>query len=236
MDNTHIITHLSFCIYTDTLIYIAGLAVDKETGWICHLSYTHKVAVAWEGQEKVPTSGLYREYRGKRALTPKERRQRLKPLNDLFSMAECCLIADTVQFFKNSSIPYCPRNAVTDILNSIRETHISGDFHRIVAEQPERYFRPMPHLKTVLDNYKQANKRLIFVRYVMILYECMIEVASTWRVSLAARRKVVERGGDGASGWRYFQLLLSFSLSRSLLLFSMMICAVTLPFGMWMLE
>jgi hypothetical protein len=93
------------------------LAVDKETGWICHLSYTHKVAVAWEGQEKVPTSSLYREYRGKRALTPKERKQRLKPLNDLFSMAECCLIADTVQFFKNTSIPYCPQNVVTDILS-----------------------------------------------------------------------------------------------------------------------
>jgi HAD superfamily 5'-nucleotidase-like hydrolase len=142
---------------------IRGLAVDKETAWICHLSYTHKVAVAWEGQEKVPTSALYREYRSKRALTPKERKERLKPLNDLFSMAECCLIADTVQFFKNTSIPYCPRNAVTDVLAAIRETHISGDFHRIVAQQPERYFRSMPHLKDVLDNFKHAGKRLIFV-------------------------------------------------------------------------
>ncbi|KAL3782877.1 hypothetical protein ACHAW5_004007 [Stephanodiscus triporus] len=76
------------------------LAVDKETGWICHLSYMHKVAVAWKGREKVPTSRLYKEYRGKQALKPAERKSRLKPLNDLFSMAECCLIADTIQFFK----------------------------------------------------------------------------------------------------------------------------------------
>jgi HAD superfamily 5'-nucleotidase-like hydrolase len=137
--------------------------VDKETGWICHLSYTHKVAVAFEGQEKVPTPALYREYRGKRALTPSQRKLRLKPLNDLFSMAECCLIADTVQFFKSSGIPYCPKNAVTDILGAISATHISGDFHRLVAEQPQRYFRPMPHLRHVLDNFKQAGKRLIFV-------------------------------------------------------------------------
>lgn len=154
---------LTTTCFTCILTYILGLAVDKETAWICHLSYTHKVAVAWEGQEKVPTSALYREYRSKRALTPKERKERLKPLNDLFSMAECCLIADTVQFFKNTSIPYCPRNAVTDVLAAIRETHISGDFHRIVAQQPERYFRSMPHLKDVLDNFKHAGKRLIFV-------------------------------------------------------------------------
>jgi len=168
----------------------SGLAVDKETGWICHLSYTHKVAVAWEGQEKVPTSGLYREYRGKRALTPKERKERLKPLNDLFSMAECSLIADTVQFFKNSSIPYCPRNAVTDILSSIRETHISGDFHRIVAEQPERYFRPMPYLKDVLDNFKQAGKRLIFVRCVAASVTNVVRVDAYSTRSLTQCRAV----------------------------------------------
>lgn len=142
---------------------IRGLAVDKETGWICHLSYTHKVSVAWEGREKIPTRKIYEEYRGKRALRPAERRKRLKPLNDLFSMAECCLIADTIQFFKDSDIPYCPMNAATDVLSAIRETHISGNFHRIVAENPEQYFLPAPHLKQVLTNLKEAGKSLIFV-------------------------------------------------------------------------
>jgi len=88
----------------DPFFSIRGLAVDKETGWICHLSYTHKVSVAWEGRARVPTSKIYQEYRGKRAMRPSERRKRLKPLNDLFSMAECCLIgkhsamqADSIQ-------------------------------------------------------------------------------------------------------------------------------------------
>lgn len=141
----------------------SGLAVDKETGWICHLSYTHKVAVAWEGHEKVPTPALYREYRGKRALTPSERKLRLKPLNDLFSMAESCLIADTVQFFKSNGIAFCPKNVVTDILGAISATHISGDFHRLVAENPGYYFRAMPHLKEVLEKLEASGKRLIFV-------------------------------------------------------------------------
>ena len=79
---------------------IRGLAVDRETGWICQLSYTHKVAVAWEGREKVSRERLMQQYTGKRSLTPTERKKRLKPLNDLFSMAECCLMADVIQFFK----------------------------------------------------------------------------------------------------------------------------------------
>ncbi|KAL7579859.1 hypothetical protein ACA910_004871 [Epithemia clementina (nom. ined.)] len=142
---------------------IRGLAVDTKTGWICHLSYTHKVAVAWEGREKVPTPRIYAEYRGKRGMTPSERKKRLKPLNDLFSMSECCLIADTIQFFKERDIPYHGQNVVTDVLSSIRETHISGDFHRLVARNPVRYFEPSPHLQEVVQKFKDAGKRLIFV-------------------------------------------------------------------------
>jgi len=146
----------------DNYFSIRGLAVDKETGWICHLSYTHKVAVAWEGREKVSTSRIFKEYRGKRGLNPRERRARLKPLNDLFSMAECCLIADTIQFFKDHDIDHCGSNVVTDILGAIRDTHISGDFHRVVADNPKKYFDVTPHLKDVLMSLKDSGKRLIF--------------------------------------------------------------------------
>ena len=79
----------------DPQFSIRGLAVDRENGWVCHLSYTHKVAAAWEGRHRVDRKRLMEEYSGKRALTPSERRKRLRPLNDLFSMAECCLMADT---------------------------------------------------------------------------------------------------------------------------------------------
>ena len=146
----------------DPRFSIRGLAVDKETGWICHLSYTHKVACAWEGRNKVSRARLMEEYSGKRSLTPAERKKRLKPLNDLFSMAECCLIADVVQFFLDRNIPFCPRNAVHDILSSIGSTHISGEFHRLVAADPGQYFEEQPHLKEVISSLKASGKRLIF--------------------------------------------------------------------------
>ena len=162
MDRQYPMEMLEAGMKFDPFFSIRGLAVDKETGWITHLSYTHKVAVAWEGREKLPTSRILEEYRGKRALRPSERRSRLKPLNDLFSMAESCLIADTIQFFKDRSIPYYPQNVVTDVLKCVTETHLSGDFHRLVAKDPERYFNPTPHLKMVLTKLKESGKRLIF--------------------------------------------------------------------------
>jgi len=142
---------------------IRGLAVDRETGWICQLCYTHKVAVAWEGREKVSKQRLIEAYRGKRRLTPIERKERLKPLNDLFSMAECCLVADVVQFFKERSIPFYAASVVKDVLSSIGKTHISGNFHRIVAQNPEKYFEPKPYLAGVLRTMREAGKKLIFV-------------------------------------------------------------------------
>uniref|UniRef100_A0A7S4AAZ1 5'-nucleotidase domain-containing protein n=1 Tax=Pseudo-nitzschia australis TaxID=44445 RepID=A0A7S4AAZ1_9STRA len=163
VNDRHYPTEMLSCgLQYDSYFSIRGLAVDRETGWICHLSYTHKVAVAWEGREKVSTSRIFEEYRGKRGLNPRERKARLKPLNDLFSMAECCLIADTIQYFKDNDIDFCSSNVVTDILGAIRDTHISGDFHRIVANNPKKYFDPTPHLKGVLRNLKGSGKRLIF--------------------------------------------------------------------------
>lgn len=147
----------------DPFFSIRGLAVDRENGWICHLAYTHKVAVAWEGRHRVSRPRLMDEYSGKRALSPSERKRRLKPLNDLFSMAECCLMADTVQFFLDRDIPFCPRSAVNDVLGSITGTHISGEFHKLVAREPEKYFEEKPYLKEVLDRLKESGKRLIFV-------------------------------------------------------------------------
>ena len=48
----------------DPRFSIRGLAVDRETGWVCHLSYTHKVAVAWEGRSKVSRARLMDAYKG----------------------------------------------------------------------------------------------------------------------------------------------------------------------------
>ena len=84
-----------------------------------------------------------------RSLLFPQREKRLKPLNDLFSMAECSLLADTVEYFVANDIPFDPPSVVSDVLECIGTTHTSGDFHRIVAENPELYFEPTPRMKEV---------------------------------------------------------------------------------------
>ena len=72
-------------------------------------------------------------------------------------------MADTVQFFLDRDIPFCLRSAVNDVLGSITGTHVSGEFHRQVAREPEKFFEAKPYLKSVLDGMQQSGKRLIFV-------------------------------------------------------------------------
>ena len=89
--------------------------------------------------------------------------QRLKPLNDLFSMAECALVADVVEFFNNNDIAFDPTSVVDDVLKAIGKTHMSGDFHRKVAENPAKYFESTPRMKEVLENLKSADKTLLLI-------------------------------------------------------------------------
>ncbi|GMI18757.1 hypothetical protein TrLO_g14379 [Triparma laevis f. longispina] len=142
---------------------IRGLAVDRKTGWICQLSYTHKVSLAYEGRKKVPTERFRREFKSKRSLTPNERQKRLKPLNDLFSMAECALVADVVEYFNENKIAFDPTSVVDDVLKAIGKTHMSGDFHAAVAEDPAKYFESTPRMKGVLENLKSAGKTLLLI-------------------------------------------------------------------------
>jgi hypothetical protein len=97
-----------------------------------------------------------------RRLSPTERKKRLKPLNDLYSTVECCLIADAIQFFLNRKIPYLPRSCVEDVLDSIKAA--PRDVHRLVADNPKLYLGEIkPHLKQVLTTMKHAGKKLFFV-------------------------------------------------------------------------
>jgi HAD superfamily 5'-nucleotidase-like hydrolase len=147
----------------DPSFSIRGLAVDRKTGWICHLSLTHKVAIAYEGRRKVSRERIRGEFSNKRSLTPNERQKRLKPLNDLFSMAECSLVADVIETFIKDGTPYHAPSVVNDVLKVIGETHLSFEFHRAVKKNPAKYLVDMPGMKEVLDEMKASGKNLLLV-------------------------------------------------------------------------
>jgi hypothetical protein len=124
---------------------------------------TKQVAEAWEGRSKVDSRRVFKQYHLGHGLGPAERKNRLKPLNDLYSTVECCLIADSVQFFLDRKIPYLPRCLVEDILDSIKAApkHV----HRVVVNNPKIFLgEPKPQLKNILMRMKSSGKKLFFVR------------------------------------------------------------------------
>lgn len=94
------------------------------------------------------------EYSGKNTLARLERKKRLRPINDLFSLPVSCLVSDVVQWLKDNDIPFCRESVATDILASIDNAHSSGNFHRIVASKPEIFFEPQPYLREVIESLK----------------------------------------------------------------------------------
>lgn len=151
----------------DPKFAIRGLAVDLDKAWICMLTLRYRVSIAFYGRERVDPKVVARTYRsetGSGILPPEERKKRLKPLNDLFSTAEACLLADVVQWFRDRDIPFDTRSVVTDVLAAITQAHVSGKLHRTVSENLENYIEPDgQHLLQFLDRLRAAGKKLMLV-------------------------------------------------------------------------
>jgi len=152
----------------DPTFAIRGLAVDIQTAWICTLTYRHRVSVAFFGREQMSNKDIanaYKSSKGAGVLSPAERKARLRPLNDLFSLVEACLLADVVQWFKEKRIPFEPRSVVTDVRTAVTRTHTSGDMHRAVVEDLDKYIEQdsRRHLRQLLEQLKGAGKTLMVV-------------------------------------------------------------------------
>lgn len=151
----------------DPKFAVRGLAVDLQTAWICHLTYNYKVTAAFFGQERIDSRDVKRMYsseKGGGSLTPDQRMKRLRPLNDIFSM-EACLLADLVQVFRDKDIPFDARSVVNDVLKAVGSAHISGDLHRAVVGDLEKYLEPdaKRHLREMLVKLENGGKKMMLV-------------------------------------------------------------------------
>jgi hypothetical protein len=85
----------------------------------------------------------------------------MRPLNDLFSMAEACLIADSMEIFRQyESTTYVPFTVVEDIRNAINDVHTSGVLHNSVVLNMPKFIEPSPDLFDMLEYLRNANKRI----------------------------------------------------------------------------
>eukprot|EP00656_Telonema_subtile_P001951 TRINITY_DN10848_c0_g1_i4.p1 TRINITY_DN10848_c0_g1~~TRINITY_DN10848_c0_g1_i4.p1 ORF type:complete len:401 (-),score=102.38 TRINITY_DN10848_c0_g1_i4:126-1328(-) len=88
----------------------------------------------------------------------------LKAIQDAFAIPEACLLADTVQFFRDRKINFKSEYLVEDVQSSISNVHISGDMYKAVANNPAAYIQPVgQRVHQLLSTLQQAQKQLFII-------------------------------------------------------------------------
>lgn len=154
---------------------IRGLCVDKTNGVICKMSHLQRIGqrFAYLGRKPLSAEQIEDFYGEFRTISSGDIDQ-MKPLNDMFAMAEACLIADvihTLEVKKDSyGELYEAPTVVDDILGAIKDVHISGAMHGAVLEDPARFIKPSPHLRDMLVRYRKAGKQLFLCTNSGVVY------------------------------------------------------------------
>lgn len=85
---------------------IRGLTVDKDNGALCKLSHLQRVGRYVYRGRKALTAGLIEETYGEFGHVTTGEIASMRPLNDMFAMAEACLIADTMHILDSKQDQY----------------------------------------------------------------------------------------------------------------------------------
>lgn len=154
---------------------IRGLCVDKTNGVICKLSHLQRIGLRFAYLGKKPlSSSQIEEFYGEFRTISSGYIDQMKPLNDMFAMAEACLIADVIHTLecKKDSYGelYDAPTVVDDILGAIKDVHISGAMHGAVLKDPVKFIKPSPHLRDMLVRYRKAGKKLFLCTNSGVVY------------------------------------------------------------------
>jgi HAD superfamily 5'-nucleotidase-like hydrolase len=155
---------LKTCFF-DPDFAIRGLSVDVRSGILTKLNYLQRVRrrYSYKGKTQI-TEGEMKELYGMSRHISFEDISSLKPMNDLFSMAEACLIADTIEVFEHrkkfKGEPYDPAAIVDDVKAAISAVHISGSMHNAIMHDFERFVKFNPDLTELLFHFRKSGKKL----------------------------------------------------------------------------
>lgn len=151
-------------IQFDPKFAIRGLTVDARHGVLSKLSHLQKLAInrTYRGKQQLSPTDMEKLY-GNRHI-PYGDLSQMRPLNDLFSVAEGCLIADVMELFLSNSQKtgetFLPSSLVEDVQQAISEVHINGSMQGAVLADPDRYIKSAPDLGNMLHHVKNSGKKL----------------------------------------------------------------------------
>jgi hypothetical protein len=162
----------------DPQFAIRGLSVDARFGVLIKLNHLQRVGHRYAYKGKRPITGTeMEEFYGTSRHLPYNDLIQLRALNDMFSLAEACLIADAMEIFehrkKHKGELYSPSALIDDIQAAVREVHVSGMMHNAVIADLDRFVNSNDQLPELLTHFKEGGKKLFLCtnRYVFCLFE-----------------------------------------------------------------
>lgn len=154
---------------------IRSLMFDTKTGLLFKLDYLLNISLncCYRGKIQVPKEEIFDIYNGTRHLSESYLKHNLKCMNDLFSLAKACLLADIIGHFENERFSntstsngdytnYDPLMLYEDVSKAIDKVHIY-DLQKEIADHVEEYITPSPKLGDVLKKFKDYNKQLFLL-------------------------------------------------------------------------
>jgi HAD superfamily 5'-nucleotidase-like hydrolase len=188
---------LKTCIFEPSFA-VRGLSVDSRNGVLVKLNNLQRVRQRYS-------------YKGKRQLTEEEMAgyyglsrhvsaddlTTMRPLNDLFSMAEACLIADVVDVFEHRRLrkgeQYSPAAIIDDVKSVISEVHLSGLMHKAVANDFDKFVIYNPNLLELLLHFRNSGKKLFLATNSAFPY---VDKALSYAMGLPTQNKTNKSEGD----------------------------------------
>lgn len=156
---------LQECVFDKTFA-IRGLSVDKKNGVLCKMSQMQRVNLhgVYKGKRALRAGEIEKMYGESRHISYGSFNDQMRPLNDLFAMAEGCLIADSIAVFEckrdQYGEEYSAGAVVDDVQAAIAEVHTSGVMHSRVMDNMAKYIIPSQDLASTLQHLKNGGKDL----------------------------------------------------------------------------
>lgn len=150
----------------DPSFAIRGLSVDARHGVLIKLSQLQRVGqqYAYRGKNILSPADLESLYGASRHISHGDLHQ-LRPLHDMYSLAEGCLIADAIDHFEKRKEKYgelySPHAVVDDVQGAIGKVHTSGLMHNAVMENLERFIVPNPKLPDLFNHMSKGGKKFL---------------------------------------------------------------------------
>ncbi|CAH1245363.1 NT5DC3 [Branchiostoma lanceolatum] len=164
--------------YPDSIMaleYIPGFAVrglhyDIEKALLMKIDAFHHIQLGtvYRGHQQVSDEEVFSLYDGTHV--PMDymssfhgRGKQMVQLMDMFSLSEMALLCDITEFFLKNGIEYDPEYLFYDVKNAVISVHLSGDMHKAVAEDMDRYLERGDEVSQVLRRLAGAGKKLFLI-------------------------------------------------------------------------